>query len=512
LAWAPTAAERIEREWTALSGRQNHDLIRPACDAAYALAIALKTGIYDPVVTGVPETEATTRTLRLIRAAALAHDRKSWKYPWQSALWAATLTHAAWMLWDDLDSTTRGLIVEIAQFEADRFLAPAYQVPYWNGENGDTKAEENAWNSMILQVAAAMMPRHSHAQRWRRVCSELMVSSYARPQDRQLNSVLDGRPVKDWLKGYNATELGAVINHDITHPDYILCVRLKLQAYLTQSLAGGPVPETAAFNAPEIYRMLITHKWPSPPYREPGGTIYAPGRAEMYYPQGTDWHEDSITHAYLLDVYAHLLAWDTGLAGTHAKSWMRLRAEKLLARQLPHSDHCMFTRTDLKKYPGREQGLAADLATAFLLQWLYASGALSATGNWLDTDPAAWDARLHISPRPGSEAAGLGEPHLSLMPEGLAPIQWAWWTNSAKTFDEPLIALASHDLQWTTALWFERAAWASANAGDNRACFHLFPLFGRIKPGGSATVRGAFYLLRGSPSNLHQARPWAAKL
>jgi hypothetical protein len=90
------------------------------------------------------------------------------------------------------------------------------------------------------------------------------------------------------------------------------------------------------------------------------------------------------------------------------------------------------------------------------------------------------------------------------MPDGLAPIRWAWWINSTNTFDEPLIALGSRDRQWTAALWFERAAWASANAGDSRACFHLFPLFGRIEPGASVTVRGTFYLLRGGPAGLHR--------
>jgi hypothetical protein len=97
------------------------------------------------------------------------------------------------------------------------------------------------------------------------------------------------------------------------------------------------------------------------------------------------------------------------------------------------------------------------------------------------------------------------EAHVSLMPEGRPPIQWGWWVNSTNTFDEPLIALTSLDGKWTAALWFERVAWASANAGDSRACFHLFPLFGRIEPGASVSVRGVFYLLRGGPSELRRA-------
>lgn len=94
--------------------------------------------------------------------------------------------------------------------------------------------------------------------------------------------------------------------------------------------------------------------------------------------------------------------------------------------------------------------------------------------------------------------------HLSLLPKGGPPIEWAWWINSTNTFDEPLVAAASHDGQWTAGLWFERAAWASANTGDDRACFHLFPLFGRIERGASATLRGAFWLLRGGPEELRQ--------
>ena len=99
---------------------------------------------------------------------------------------------------------------------------------------------------------------------------------------------------------------------------------------------------------------------------------------------------------------------------------------------------------------------------------------------------------------------GRRQVHLSMMPKGETPIQWAWWINSTNTFDEPLIALASRDGQWTAGLWFERAAWASANTGDDRACFHLFPLFGCIQPGASATVRGAFYFLRGGPEEVHR--------
>ncbi len=89
------------------------------------------------------------------------------------------------------------------------------------------------------------------------------------------------------------------------------------------------------------------------------------------------------------------------------------------------------------------------------------------------------------------------EPHLSLMQTGYSPVKWGWWVNSPERFDPPLIALTSRDGKKTIALAFERAIWASSNTGDDRACFHLFPWFGRLEPAQSVTVRGRLYVLKG---------------
>lgn len=91
------------------------------------------------------------------------------------------------------------------------------------------------------------------------------------------------------------------------------------------------------------------------------------------------------------------------------------------------------------------------------------------------------------------------EPHLAFMRQGAAPINWAWWVNGTETFNLPLIALTSRDGRYTVALAFEQAIWASANVGDDRACFHLFPWFGRIDSGESVSVNGRFYILKGGP-------------
>jgi hypothetical protein len=96
-------------------------------------------------------------------------------------------------------------------------------------------------------------------------------------------------------------------------------------------------------------------------------------------------------------------------------------------------------------------------------------------------------------------AKGKDEIHLAFTRQGLPPIKWAWWRNGEETFDVPLLAVASKDGRFTAALGFPDGVWAICNTGDERACFHLFPQFGTLRPSGSATVEGRFYFLPGGP-------------
>jgi hypothetical protein len=97
------------------------------------------------------------------------------------------------------------------------------------------------------------------------------------------------------------------------------------------------------------------------------------------------------------------------------------------------------------------------------------------------------------------------ERHLAFLGVGAESIQWSWWVNDPKLrFDEPLIALRSKDGRRIIAWAFERADWASANTGDGRACFHLFPALGRVPKGGSASARGRLYALEGALSGLRE--------
>ena len=75
---------------------------------------------------------------------------------WEAAYWAAHTAEAAWWLWDELSPPTRLAVAKMVEHDADAFLDRL--VPYWTDKNGkvrypgDTKAEENAWNSHLLAL------------------------------------------------------------------------------------------------------------------------------------------------------------------------------------------------------------------------------------------------------------------------------------------------------------------------------------------------------------------------
>ena len=367
----------------------NESGIRPSCSASLALAAVLQTGIFDEKVVGISQHKARAKTAKLIKSVATVHKSntpsgKGWGHSWQSRLWSALLGHAGWMLWDDLDGSARQMLVNQLVAEANTLLADEYKVPYWNSKGGDTKAEENAWNAMVVHVAVAMMPQHPNVSRWKKIGSELMISAYATKKDWKENAtVLDGRVVKDWLNGYNAMDNGAVMNHNILHPDYMVAITMNLRAYVTQSLSGRGIPESSHFNSPLIFRTFATYNWPSPPYKKPGGTIYLPGKAGVYYPNGTDWSTYDYAQFYHIDSYAHILGWDKNLPHS-ASRWMNIRADEMLKMQSRHKDGRMFAKGEYDTYQGSEQWIAWCMTDAFLPLWLNAQNKLSKTANWLN--------------------------------------------------------------------------------------------------------------------------------
>ena len=376
-------------------GGKNEHFIRHPGAAAVGLAVSLTTGIYKSSYTGVSKGAAKAKTLKLIRSLAYRHratTSSGWGRTWQSALWAHKAGFAAWLLWDELSADDQASVLAMLEYEANRFVG--YNTPYYRSSSGEviaegnTRAEENAWNASLLHLALTMMPDHPARHAWAYKNAELKLSSYAQPSDLKVTKQLHGRPVKDWLYGSNAYDDGIVINHSIVHPDYMAAIEHHLEGAIVSSLARKATPAAALYNTDVTYKALVDLEFKedssypdtSVEARAPGGTMYIDGSGDLYYPQGNSWGTDRVIPYVLLDALAASFKFDT-LASKKADYWANLHTGKLLEQQARHSDGRTYATAQEDKYKGREAYVNEFAALAYLSRWLVHQNAFSVSNS-----------------------------------------------------------------------------------------------------------------------------------
>ena len=196
-----------------------------------------------------------------------------------------------------------------------------------------------------------------------------MMAATSLPSDLQNARVIHGRPVSSWIQGYNIEEPGFVINHGIIHPQYNALASM-INAPIVFSLAGKATPEAARFNLDKIYYSVTAHRFSSPPYKAPGGTMYQEGTAEVYYPEGSDWGPGVYDNFANLDIAAFTYGWDN-LAKKHkGKYWAKLHTDKVLAQQKRFADRHTYADEKENSYPGKEEAIASRMGSAWMTIWL----------------------------------------------------------------------------------------------------------------------------------------------
>ena len=354
----------------------NENRYRLPAGMAFGLAISLKTGAYNPSVTGASSDLALDRTIQLLTAVAYDHKanntRKVWGGEWQAASWAYYAGYAGWLLWDKLKLIDRENIQRMIISEANRLLkipAPFYKDKV--GKSifpGDSKIEENDWNAELLYLAAVMMPSHPNSKLWFRQSLSYMISGVSLPSDLHNQQILHGKKVKDWLNGYNVEEPGIVINHGIIHPLYN-ALSSVVNAPIVFSLVGLPTPEAARFNMNKIYSSLINTEFDSSKYEKPGGTMYIKGESEVYYPQGSDWGTEIYDSFANIDIAAWMYQFDKGQK-YNGKYWAALHLKAIVNQQKRFNDGHTYLNNKEDSYFGKEAAISTRMASAWMTIFL----------------------------------------------------------------------------------------------------------------------------------------------
>ncbi|MBN1903417.1 hypothetical protein JW926_19010 [Candidatus Sumerlaeota bacterium] len=221
---------------------------------------ALLQGFWEQTIAGVPRSQVQEDLIGLLRYITITHkanflptgDGEPWGDHWQSAHWAAFAGHAAWLAWDILPDDVKLMSIRMIIYEADRFNAR----PPDSGVENDTKAEENAWNSQIIALAACMLPSHSNNPLWHESAIVWMLNSLVREKDLEDTRLIDGKPAKDRLRAVTIHPDYTLENHARVHPDYMACGYLKLRNAHLYTAAELPIPESCYYNVPETFDVL----------------------------------------------------------------------------------------------------------------------------------------------------------------------------------------------------------------------------------------------------------------
>jgi hypothetical protein len=229
----------------------------------------------------------------------------------QTGFWAATLGLACVLVQDQLPAST---VAACQRALADEATYQASVSPL-SGYVGDTKAEENAWNSNPLALAAAWMPHQTNAQRWLTAAKQYMVNTFTVPDT-------NGDPLASWITTTNLYPSFNLENHGFYHPSYqvdggwSLGLSWLMARLGNQKLAAELVP-FAEHNVLNVWRPLQR-------------VILDSG--ELAYPSGLDWALHSYEQsAYFAWMAAHfndpLARWTEGRMADLARYRQRINGD-----------------------------------------------------------------------------------------------------------------------------------------------------------------------------------------
>lgn len=198
-------------------------------------------------------------------------DRKRWGENWRSSFWAVQLGIISIFCKSILDDETLERIKTILAFEADRFIGLSPPT----GCETDTKAEENAQDSMLLAWAVACNSQHPHKKEWERSLQIWSVNIASSIHDKTEHEEYFAGSVADAVTTQNLFPDMTAENHGFFHPEvlsYGCWIVVAMSAFL---LNGGKAPEyLSRKNNQRTFDILLR-------FCLPNGLIYTPGGHDM---------------------------------------------------------------------------------------------------------------------------------------------------------------------------------------------------------------------------------------
>ncbi len=139
---------------------------------------------------------------------------------WESSLWAMSVAYSAFFQWDELSSQQKKYIENMLKAECNYELERSIPTGYV----GDTKAEENGWETNVLAVTLGLFPDDPLADKWFQRLRAFAINCYSHPSDKNNTTIIDpdydNATIADFYKGQNLYDDYTLQNHNFFHSSY----------------------------------------------------------------------------------------------------------------------------------------------------------------------------------------------------------------------------------------------------------------------------------------------------
>ena len=372
------------------AGRSNEDGVRTNADLSMVTAFVYEMGRVDniPLPDGLTYPQLRNMAIRSFRYACATHranklaactDKKHWgsdgeHHQWESSLWALSVAVAAefidrgWGLTTYDSQQLERLLSAEADFQLSR--------PVPTGFQGDTKAEENGWESNVLAAACAFFPEHPNAKQWHEALLRYGFNCYTVAADANDSTLVAGRPAKEWYAGTNLYDDFTLQNHNYFHTSY--------QNVVLQEMAESLIAFRLAENPkkPRAEREVLTWHWTDVWQKVLAQLSLCDG--EMAMPNGNDWS------MFLFDQLPAYAAMATIGRNADALMLEERCLQSLLGRQKTTADGSYMLHPDIG--PRRMGVTAHRVLMTYLLHEMFPTNGLR---------PSSWESfqRRHAQAR-----------------------------------------------------------------------------------------------------------------
>ena len=255
---------------------------------AVVAAIVCCTGEYDEKTMGLPVDELKAMVTGAIRYLCYTHytgpedcvmqqsrnpatSGKKWGYTpgnffmsSQTGVSVSMLGLAAWLMWKDLDSETRGMVEKVLEFYADEYC----EMKPGSGVYNDTQCEENAWTSFGIAAALYMFPEHPNSKKWMDGYIKWSLNTVTTFKDKLSNEhdKVTGQTrngISHNGKSYGISSVTfhpdfTTENHGYVHPDYMGGgIILRISSAVFPLLLGEDPPKSLLYNMKELYDRVL---------------------------------------------------------------------------------------------------------------------------------------------------------------------------------------------------------------------------------------------------------------